>query len=178
MRQVERPAQCPPGVPAPMRLRPQRLPNLAPSPAVPNCLDPAEPSGLCFPSASVQLPDPEGGDPQWRSSAIRANHPRPFGAASPRGRGAPRRRPLSEETASPRVKQVAFEPTQYEYKTAERLKRDYWLYAVFNCGAVPQLHAIQDPARLGWEAIVKVEHYHVSARKILEATDSTKTETT
>src|SRR2546426_9269500 len=23
-----------------------------------------------------------------------------------------------------------------EYKTAERLKKDYWLYAVFNCGAV------------------------------------------
>ncbi len=75
--------------------------------------------------------------------------------------------------------------TTNEYKTAERLKRDYWLYAVFNClpagdvgGAVPQIHAIQDPARLGWEAIVKVEHYHVSARKILEATDSTKTETT
>ena len=60
--------------------------------------------------------------------------------------------------------------TTNEYKTAERLKRDYWLYAVFNCGAVPQLHAIQDPARLGWEAIVMVEHYHVSARKILEAT--------
>ena len=56
-----------------------------------------------------------------------------------------------------------------EYKTAERLKRDYWLYAVFNCGAIPQIHAIQDPARLGWEAIVMVEHYHVSARKILEA---------
>ena len=60
--------------------------------------------------------------------------------------------------------------TTNEYKTAERLKRDYWLYAVFNCGAIPQLHAIQDPARLGWEAIVMVEHYHVSARKILEAT--------
>ncbi len=60
--------------------------------------------------------------------------------------------------------------TTNEYKTAERLKRDYWLYAVFNCGAIPQIHAIQDPARLGWEAIVMVEHYHVSARKILEAT--------
>jgi hypothetical protein len=73
--------------------------------------------------------------------------------------------------------------TTNEYKTAERLKRDYWLYAVFNClpadqaglpasevgGAIPQIHAIQDPARLGWEAIVMVEHYHVSARKILEA---------
>ena len=59
--------------------------------------------------------------------------------------------------------------TTNEYKTAERLKKDYWLYAVFNCGAIPQIHAIQDPARLGWEAIVMVEHYYVSARKILEA---------
>jgi hypothetical protein len=29
---------------------------------------------------------------------------------------------------------------------------------------------VPQTARLGWEAIVKVEHYHVSARKILEAT--------
>ena len=41
--------------------------------------------------------------------------------------------------------------TANEYKTAERLKGDYWLYAVFNCGAKPELHVIQDPAhaRLG-----------------------------
>ncbi len=67
--------------------------------------------------------------------------------------------------------------TTNEYKTAERLRRDYWLYAVFNCGVTPQLHAIQDPARLGWEPIVKVEHYHASAKKILDAADPLKTET-
>ena len=41
--------------------------------------------------------------------------------------------------------------TANEYKTAGRLKSDYWLYAVFNCGGTPELHAIQDPcsARLG-----------------------------
>jgi superfamily II DNA or RNA helicase len=54
-----------------------------------------------------------------------------------------------------------------EYKTAERLKKDYWLYAVFNCGSKPELHAVQDPARLGWEPIVKIDHYHTSAQQII-----------
>jgi len=59
--------------------------------------------------------------------------------------------------------------TSNEYKTAERLKKDYWLYAVFNCAADPKVHLVQDPARLGWEPVVKVEHYHVGAEQILAA---------
>ncbi|MCA9442241.1 MAG: DUF3883 domain-containing protein, partial [Candidatus Omnitrophica bacterium] len=55
-----------------------------------------------------------------------------------------------------------------EYKTAERLKKDYWLYVVFNCGSQPELHDLNDPVRLGWEPVVKVEHYHVPSSKILE----------
>ena len=55
-----------------------------------------------------------------------------------------------------------------EYKTAERLKKDYWLYAAFNCGSKPEIHMVQDPVRLGWEPIVKIEHYHVGAEKILQ----------
>ncbi|NLU51179.1 MAG: DUF3883 domain-containing protein, partial [Syntrophomonadaceae bacterium] len=58
--------------------------------------------------------------------------------------------------------------TANEYKTAARLKKDYWLYVVFNCGTTPEIHPIQDPARLGWEPLVKIEHYHVGAEKILE----------
>jgi hypothetical protein len=57
--------------------------------------------------------------------------------------------------------------TYNEYKTAERLKKDYWLYVVFNCAATSEVHPIQDPARLGWEPIVKIEHYHVGAEVIL-----------
>jgi len=57
-----------------------------------------------------------------------------------------------------------------EYKTADRLKRDYWLYAVFDCGSKPEVHVVQDPVRLGWEPIVKIEHYHVSPEKILRTT--------
>jgi len=44
-----------------------------------------------------------------------------------------------------------------EYKTAERLKKDFWLYAVFNCASKPDLHTVQDAVRLGWEPLVKVE---------------------
>jgi superfamily II DNA or RNA helicase len=53
-----------------------------------------------------------------------------------------------------------------EYQTAQRLKSDYWLYVVFNCGGTPQLHTIQDPARLGWQPVVAVEHYQVGAGEV------------
>src|SRR6266849_5085181 len=50
---------------------------------------------------------------------------------------------------------------------AARLKKDYWLYAVFNCATRPEAHPVQDPARLGWQPLVKVEHYHVGPEEIL-----------
>jgi hypothetical protein len=56
-----------------------------------------------------------------------------------------------------------------EYKTAERLKRDYWLYVVFNCASRLDLHDIQDPARLGWKVVMAVAHYHVDAAAVLGA---------
>jgi superfamily II DNA or RNA helicase len=56
-----------------------------------------------------------------------------------------------------------------EYKTAGRLKEDYWLYAVFNCATKPEVHLVQDPARLGWKPIVQVEHYHIGAKEILRS---------
>lgn len=54
-----------------------------------------------------------------------------------------------------------------EYKTALRLASDYWLYVVYNCAETPELHSINDPARLGWKEIKKVEHYHIGAKEIL-----------
>jgi hypothetical protein len=48
--------------------------------------------------------------------------------------------------------------SENEYRTAQRLKRDYWLYAVFDCAATPRLGAVQDPVRLGWKPIIKVEY--------------------
>jgi len=59
--------------------------------------------------------------------------------------------------------------TTNEYKTAERLRNDYWLYVVYNCGSQPEVHAIRNPARLGWKPIVTVEHYAIEARNILSA---------
>lgn len=57
--------------------------------------------------------------------------------------------------------------TTNEYKTAERLKEDYWLYAVFNCSTEPEVHTVRDPARLGWEPLVTIEHYYMGADEIL-----------
>jgi superfamily II DNA or RNA helicase len=56
-----------------------------------------------------------------------------------------------------------------EYKTAERLKKDYWLYVAYNCGTTPELHLIHDPARLGWQPVVQVAHYHLGSDAILNA---------
>lgn len=52
--------------------------------------------------------------------------------------------------------------TQNEYKTAERLKQDYWLYVVFQCAThAPSLNILRDPAKLRWEPITTVEHYRL-----------------
>ena len=60
--------------------------------------------------------------------------------------------------------------SENEYRTAERLKGDYWLYAVFNCAGTPQLHAVQNPARLGWKPVITVEHYSLDAKQLLDGT--------
>jgi len=53
-----------------------------------------------------------------------------------------------------------------EYKTAERLKGDYWLYVAYDCAKVPALHLVRDPARLEWAPVVRVAHYQVGADAI------------
>jgi superfamily II DNA or RNA helicase len=59
--------------------------------------------------------------------------------------------------------------TTNEYKTAERLKEDYWLYVVFNCASTPEVHPIPDPARLGWEPLITIEHHRISPTQLLNA---------
>ena len=56
--------------------------------------------------------------------------------------------------------------SENEYRAAERLKNDYWLYAVFNCGGNPELNAVQNPIQLGWKPVMAVEHYQVAADAI------------
>jgi hypothetical protein len=34
--------------------------------------------------------------------------------------------------------------TANEFKTAERLKGDYWLYVVYNCASKPEVHVFRD----------------------------------
>ncbi len=57
--------------------------------------------------------------------------------------------------------------TTNEYKTAQRLKDDYWLYAVFNCASQPKIIMIKNPAKLDWEPFIKIEHYFIGSKKIL-----------
>ncbi len=56
--------------------------------------------------------------------------------------------------------------TPNEYRTAERLRNDYWLYVVYNCASKPEINIHRDPFTLGWTPII--EHYRISANKILE----------
>ncbi len=59
--------------------------------------------------------------------------------------------------------------TANEFQTAQRLGRDYWLYAVFNCGTRPELYPIPDPASLAWEPVAVVDHYRCDAATIRAA---------
>jgi len=56
-----------------------------------------------------------------------------------------------------------------EYRTAGRLGRDYWLYAVFNCGGQPEVHSIQNPARWSWKPVMAVEQYRIGVAELMEA---------
>lgn len=57
--------------------------------------------------------------------------------------------------------------SENEYRTAERLKADYWLYTVFNCASHPELHVVKNPIQLNWQPIMSVEHYQVAPKEIV-----------
>ena len=56
-----------------------------------------------------------------------------------------------------------------EYQTAVRLKSDYWLYVAFNCAETPKLHIIKNPAQLGWQPIMAVEHYQINGKTVIDS---------
>jgi hypothetical protein len=58
--------------------------------------------------------------------------------------------------------------TENEYKTAQRLGKDYFLYVVYNCAKAPEIRIINDPVKLGWKPIVKIEHYHIKADEVIK----------
>jgi len=60
--------------------------------------------------------------------------------------------------------------TANEYKAAQSLGDEYWLYVVFNCASEPRVTAIQNPARLEWEALSKIDCYRIPAEGLLRGT--------
>ncbi|MBI4468108.1 MAG: DUF3883 domain-containing protein [Acidobacteria bacterium] len=57
--------------------------------------------------------------------------------------------------------------TANEYRTAQRLNDDYWLYVVFNCVSKPEVMAIQNPARLDWEPLSRIDCYRIGVERVL-----------
>ena len=58
-----------------------------------------------------------------------------------------------------------------EYKTAQRLGEDYWLYVVYNCATKPELLVVRNPARLCWKPVMRVEHYHLGEKDLLRGSN-------
>ncbi|MBP6738382.1 MAG: DUF3883 domain-containing protein [Leptospiraceae bacterium] len=61
--------------------------------------------------------------------------------------------------------------TANEYRTSQRLQNDYYLYVVYNCATKPEIHIIQNPAKMGWQPVTIIEHYHVKAEEILKKSE-------
>jgi superfamily II DNA or RNA helicase len=59
--------------------------------------------------------------------------------------------------------------TSNEFKTAARLKKDYWLYVVFDCGSAHDLHIVCNPTTMDWKPVVRVEHFFVNPEAVFDA---------
>src|SRR5271165_199768 len=59
--------------------------------------------------------------------------------------------------------------TSNEFKTAERLKKDYWLYVVLECASALDLHIVCNPATMDWKPVVRVEHFFVKPTAVFDA---------
>lgn len=57
--------------------------------------------------------------------------------------------------------------TANEYKTAQRVGDDYWLYVVFNCASQPKVMFIRNPARFDWEPLSRIDCYRIGAETLL-----------
>lgn len=62
--------------------------------------------------------------------------------------------------------------TANEYRTAQRLANDFWLYVVFNCASdKPSINILRNPATLDWQPIVKIEHYRLKLDSVKHPVD-------
>ncbi len=66
--------------------------------------------------------------------------------------------------------------TANEYKTAQRLGDEYWLYVAFNCASQPQVTLIQNPARFDWEPLSKIDCYRIGAETLLHNVTAVESE--
>ncbi len=57
--------------------------------------------------------------------------------------------------------------TGNEYRTAQRLGQEYWLYVVYNCATTPEIQLINHPASLPWEPLGQINHYFVDSETVL-----------
>ncbi len=63
--------------------------------------------------------------------------------------------------------------TPNEHRVAEDRRDCYWLYVVTSCGTEPpELTPVFDPANKPWEPITTVEHFRLSARKLLHGEEA------
>ena len=60
--------------------------------------------------------------------------------------------------------------TPNERRVAEDRPDCYWLYVVTNCTDKPQLQTIENPARLGWHEVRKVQHYWLDTTTMTQLT--------
>ena len=58
--------------------------------------------------------------------------------------------------------------SENEFKTAQRLGNDYWLYVIYHCADKPQLHTRQNPALLEIQPVLAVAHYRIKPDQILD----------
>jgi superfamily II DNA or RNA helicase len=103
----------------------------------------------------------------WNVESVETDT-RGFDLISHRPRGDPHRGPTEtrfiEVKGRAGVGEIAL--TANEYKTAQSLGDEYWLYVVFNCASDPQVITIQNPARLEWEALSKIDCYRIGADRL------------
>jgi hypothetical protein len=60
--------------------------------------------------------------------------------------------------------------TPNEHRVAEDRRDCYWLYIVTGCDSgSPRLSPVADPAKYGWKAISKVQHFTMSSRDLQSA---------
>jgi superfamily II DNA or RNA helicase len=62
--------------------------------------------------------------------------------------------------------------SRHEFLTACRLRSDFWLYVVYDCGSKPDLVLVQDPCRLDPEPVMAVEHYRLLRKQVERAASS------